>query len=94
MTPRPEGADEAAVIGRLITDAFATAAHSDGNEAEIVAALRASGDLLLSLVCEDGHGLTGHIAASPSPSAARRAGPVSRQSPSHRVASGRVSAML
>ncbi|WP_054301489.1 GNAT family N-acetyltransferase [Gemmobacter sp. LW-1] len=65
MTPRSEGADEAAAIGRLITDAFATAAHSDGNEAEIVAALRASGDLLLSLVCEDGHGLTGHIAASP-----------------------------
>ncbi|RID91798.1 N-acetyltransferase [Gemmobacter lutimaris] len=65
MTPRLEGADEAAAISRLIAEAFATAPHADGNEAEIVAALRTSGDLLLSLVCEDGHGLTGHIAASP-----------------------------
>ena len=65
MIPRPERADEAAAIGQLITEAFATAPHADGNEAEIVTRLREGGGLLLSLVCADAAGLTGHIAASP-----------------------------
>lgn len=65
MILRPERTDDAAAIGALITAAFATAAHADGTEAAVMARLRASGDLLLSLVAEDGRGLLGHVAASP-----------------------------
>lgn len=62
---RPEGPQDAPAIATLITEAFLTAAHADGNEAEIVARLRAEGGLLLSLVSEGPNGIQGHIAASP-----------------------------
>lgn len=62
---RPEGPQDAPAIATLITGAFLTAAHADGNEAEIVARLRAEGGLLLSLVSEGPNGIQGHIAASP-----------------------------
>ena len=64
MILRAEQPGEAGAIGALITAAFATAAHSDGTEAAIMARLRDSGDLLLSLVAEEA-GVLGHVAASP-----------------------------
>ena len=64
MILRAEQPGEAGAIGALITAAFATAAHADGTEAAIMARLRDSGDLLLSLVAEEA-GVLGHVAASP-----------------------------
>ena len=52
-------------IGRLITEAFATARRSSGHEAAIVAALRASDALTLSLVAEDQGKIIGYVAFSP-----------------------------
>lgn len=65
MILRAEQPGEAGAIGALITAAFATAAHADGTEAAIMARLRDSGDLLLSLVAEEAGVLLGHVAASP-----------------------------
>lgn len=59
-----EPADDAA-IAALITAAFEGAPHAGGNEAQIVADLRAAGALSLSLVAERDGLVTGHIAASP-----------------------------
>ncbi|MFT4149574.1 MAG: N-acetyltransferase [Paracoccaceae bacterium] len=56
---------DSAAIATLITAAFTDAPHAGGNEAQIVAALRAAGALTLSLVAERGGALVGHIAASP-----------------------------
>lgn len=64
MILRPETAADAPAISRLVTEAFATAPHADGNEAEIVERLRAADALLLSLVAEEDDSLIGHIAAS------------------------------
>lgn len=64
MILRPETATDAPAISALVTAAFATAAHADGNEAEIVEALRAADALLLSLVADADGVLLGHIAAS------------------------------
>lgn len=64
MILRPERPAEAGAIGALVTGAFATAAHAAGNEAQIVARLRAADALLLSLVAEAEGELIGHIAAS------------------------------
>lgn len=61
---RPEAPEDAAAIGSLITGAFAGAPHSDGTEADIVAALRRDGDLTISLVAEEG-AIIGHVAFSP-----------------------------
>ena len=72
MTPlRDEAPEDAAAIAALVTAAFLTAAHADGNEAEIVARLRAGNGLLLSLVAEE-EGLVGHVAASPATVSGRR----------------------
>ena len=55
--------DEAAI--RAVTDAaFRTQPHSDGTEADIIDALRAGGDLALSLVAENDGEILGHIAFS------------------------------
>ena len=54
-----------AAIDALITTAFATAPHSDGNEAAIVTALRAAGALTLSLVACDAGDIIGQVAISP-----------------------------
>jgi putative acetyltransferase len=62
---RPEHPDEMPAIAALVTEAFLTAAHADGNEAAIIDRLRADGALLLSLVATDGAALVGHVAASP-----------------------------
>lgn len=61
---RPERPDDASVIRSLIEQAFADAPHASGAEAGIVEKLRASGDLSVSLVAEQGD-LIGHVAFSP-----------------------------
>ena len=62
---RPERPDDVDVIDRLTTAAFEPQWFSDGSEAPIVRALRASGDLTLSLVAEDDGDVIGHVAFSP-----------------------------
>ena len=57
-------ADNAA-LARLVTRAFATARVASGTEAEVLARLRESGALSLSLVAEEAGQLIGQIAASP-----------------------------
>lgn len=52
-------------ITRLITTAFATAAHASGTEAAIVQRLRARGQLTISLVAEEAGEVIGQIAFSP-----------------------------
>ncbi|MFO1210876.1 MAG: N-acetyltransferase [Amaricoccus sp.] len=64
ITIRDERPGDAAAIAATVTAAFAAAPHAGGNEAEIVARLRAAGALRLSLVAEDA-GLVGHLGASP-----------------------------
>jgi putative acetyltransferase len=56
--------DEAAIRG-VTRAAFAGHPHSDGNEPAIVDALRADGDLALSLVADEGGAIVGHAAFSP-----------------------------
>jgi len=65
METRPERRGEEEAIGALIRAAFAGAAHSGGNEAAIVAALRRAGCLALSLVAVEGEAIVGHCAFSP-----------------------------
>lgn len=64
MLIRTENPGDEAAIAALINAAFAAAPHAGGNEAAIVARLRAAGALRLSLVAEAG-GILGHIGASP-----------------------------
>ena len=52
-------------IAALITEAFATAAHSSGTEASIVEGLRQAGALALSLVAEQDGRVLGYVAFSP-----------------------------
>lgn len=61
-TERP--ADDAA-IDELTRVAFEPMPFSSGTEAPIVRALRAAGDLTLSLVAEDDGVIVGHVAFSP-----------------------------
>lgn len=65
MQIRAEKPDDIAAIADLIRVAFAGAAHSEGTEAAIVAALRARGALTISLVAEDRGLIVGHVAFSP-----------------------------
>ena len=67
---RYETPEDETAIAALVTAAFLTAPHADGNEAEIVARLRGADGLLLSLVAED-VGLVGHVSASPATVAGR-----------------------
>jgi predicted N-acetyltransferase YhbS len=64
-TIRTERPGDEQAIAALISEAFATAAHSSGTEAQIVDALRADGALSVSLVAEQDARLVGHIAFSP-----------------------------
>lgn len=61
---RNEQTADAGKIRALVTEAFLTAPHSDGTEADIVEQLRAAEALALSLVAVEGGALVGHIAAS------------------------------
>ena len=65
MKVRAERGDDRLAIGSVITAAFAKAAHADGNEAQIVDALRVAGALRLSLVAESDGAIVGHVAFSP-----------------------------
>lgn len=63
MIIRQEAEKDFDEIYQLVTEAFKTAAHSDGNEQDIVSALRKGKDLVpkLSLVAEIEGKLAGHI---------------------------------
>ncbi|WP_448810763.1 GNAT family N-acetyltransferase [Agromyces bauzanensis] len=65
MRIRPERPGDDDDIDRLTTLAFEPMPFSAGTEAPIIRALRASGDLTLSLVAEDDGGVVGHVAFSP-----------------------------
>ena len=62
---RPEQPGDAEAIDALTREAFASAPHADGNEADIVDRLRRADALRLSLVAEDRGAIVGHIAFSP-----------------------------
>jgi len=61
---RAERPGDQAAIRQVTTDAFAGHPHSQGAEPDIVDALRAQGDLALSLVAEAGGAIVGHAAWS------------------------------
>jgi putative acetyltransferase len=65
MHIRPERPEDDEAIHELTRAAFAPMWFSNGSEAPIVRALRASGDLTLSLVAEDDGAIIGHVAFSP-----------------------------
>ena len=65
MLIRPELPSDETAIHRVTEMAFADHSHSNHTEAEIVRALRADGDLTVSLVAEVGDDIAGHIAFSP-----------------------------
>lgn len=65
MDIRSETENDADAIGALTTLAFNTMKYSVGTEAAIVAALRESGALTLSLVAVEGEKIIGHVAFSP-----------------------------
>lgn len=65
LTIRPENPADNAQIAVVTNAAFAEVEHSDGSEVRIVDRLRADGDLILSLVAEDGERIVGHVAVSP-----------------------------
>ncbi|CCE08288.1 putative acyltransferase with acyl-CoA N-acyltransferase domain [Bradyrhizobium sp. STM 3843] len=65
MIIRSENPADTSAIASVVTAAFSDAARSDGNEADIVDALRADGDLTVSLVAEDEGRIVGHVAFSP-----------------------------
>ena len=60
---RQETPNDYAAVYHIVKTAFSTAEHSDGNEHELVAALRASSQFVpeLSLVAEDNGKIIGHI---------------------------------
>lgn len=65
VTIRPERAGDERAIHEVVRAAFDGHPHSDGSEPAIVDALRADGDLTISLVAEDGGAIVGHVAFSP-----------------------------
>lgn len=65
-TIRPEQPGDEPAIHDLVRRAFAPMPFSDGDEQDLVDALRAAGDLVGSLVAVDGHGtIVGHVSFSP-----------------------------
>lgn len=65
-TLRPEQSGDAAAIHDLTKRAFAPMPFSDGDEQDLVDALRAAGELVLSLVAvDDASTIIGHIGFSP-----------------------------
>ncbi|WP_425052759.1 GNAT family N-acetyltransferase [Psychromarinibacter sp. S121] len=65
LSIRHESAGDEQAIHDLTVVAFTPVPQSDGAEAPIVAALRESGALTISLVAVDGPEIVGHIAFSP-----------------------------
>lgn len=63
MTVRQERGTDHAVVYAVVKTAFASAEHSDGNEQDLVTALRDSGSFVpeLSLVAEEDAEIVGHI---------------------------------
>ncbi|MEI2385051.1 N-acetyltransferase [Breoghania sp. JC706] len=64
MQIRKETARDCPAISSLIAEAFLSAEHSTGREADIVIGLRTAGALVLSLVAEEEGRILGHIAIS------------------------------
>jgi len=62
---RKEQPTDYASIYRLTQIAFEPKAFSDGTEADVIDRLRASGDLIISLVAQIDTDLVGHVAFSP-----------------------------
>ena len=62
---RPEATQDHASIFDVTEAAFRDMPYADGDEAELVGKLRDAGDLMLSLVAENGGQIVGHIAFSP-----------------------------
>lgn len=65
MQIRPETLQDGEAIAALTAQAFLNAEHTSHTEHFIVNALRAAGQLTLSLVAEEGGDLRGHVAVSP-----------------------------
>ncbi|TFV94854.1 GNAT family N-acetyltransferase [Leifsonia flava] len=65
MIIRPERPDDVEAIDELTRTAFEPMSFSDGLEAPILHALRAAGDLTLSLVAVEDDLIVGHVAFSP-----------------------------
>lgn len=66
LTIREERESDIPAIRALTRAAFAKAAHAGGNEQDIIDALRADGDLTLSLVATNmDEAIVGHLAVSP-----------------------------
>lgn len=65
MLIRPEMPADHDAIHELTWAAFKPMAYSEDTEADIIRALRADGDLAISLVAEDGGEIVGHVAFSP-----------------------------
>jgi putative acetyltransferase len=65
VTIRPERVDDHVAIGDVIRSAFAGMPYADGDEAELVEALRRDNVLSVSLVAELGHTVVGQVAFSP-----------------------------
>ncbi|MBN8727806.1 MAG: N-acetyltransferase [Xanthomonadales bacterium] len=62
---RKELASDASAIAAVTAAAFRRAAHTSHTEQFIIGALRASGNLAVSLVAEEHGQIIGHVAASP-----------------------------
>ena len=62
---RPERPEDHAVLGGLITSAFAGKPYAEGDEAELLVALRKADALALSLVAERNGVVVGQVAFSP-----------------------------
>lgn len=65
LVVRPERLDDRALLGDLITAAFAGKPYAEGDEGQLVEALRQVGALSLSLVAEREGRVVGQIAFSP-----------------------------
>lgn len=65
ITIRAERPGDEGVIHELTQSAFAPVSYSSGTEGAIIRALRARGDLTLSLVAEENGEIIGHVAFSP-----------------------------
>ncbi len=63
MIIRPEVKSDYGAVRTVVREAFLTAEHSDGNEVDLVEALRMSVDFIpeLALVAEEGNKIIGHI---------------------------------
>ena len=62
---RPERPADIDAIGELVASAFLGMPYADGDEADLVEALRAQGALSVSLVAQSEGAVVGHIAFSP-----------------------------